>query len=126
MSVKLWRNSDGKLLVGDEGNPILCDDCPCGDPCDALASSYTVRFPSAVLHVVTKIYVFTLLPDCVNEEIPLCRFGKLYTAGKELKLSKRTGSPFWTIYVDNCVTNFAKTDAIDHPVGTYASGFSVS
>lgn len=64
--MNLWLNSDGNLIVGDSGNPILCDTCPCvAGACGTCASSYTIVHTASFL-VGAAIVTFTTTPTCTS------------------------------------------------------------
>lgn len=63
--MSLWLNSDGNLIVGDSGAPIICDNCPCvAGVCGTCATSYTITHNGNFLLTTPAVVTFTTTPFC--------------------------------------------------------------
>lgn len=96
----LWRNEDGRLLVGDSGNPILCDDCPCGggEMCrDLYSSTYLVNINNGA-GTIWEGTVANMTASCIaGGDFPL----PCVWTGEVPRISGSTDPPFWWVEMDS-------------------------
>jgi hypothetical protein len=50
---KIWLNSDGQIILDDDGKVAVCDDCPCGCDCSAYATTYQCEVADSSFFTIT-------------------------------------------------------------------------
>lgn len=134
--MNLWRNTDGNLVVGTNGNPILCDDCPCVDDCPVSTTSFVVSQTNLGTDVFTPTTVTRTAWPWIACDSPagVCVWSGLVTggsfAGKIVAVHGTTPSNWFVTFRNpGCpVTgSFTGTDLGQvNPPGNYSNGYTVT